>query len=95
MTETINRNESYSGLDIAYKFSVIEGGTSEVQVIASKSADGVETKIERRYWRDMSFAPTQSKDYLSASENAHIAGIVQDIWTKYPDVQPLIIEEVK
>ena len=86
MVETITRTETYDGVELAYKFDALDGGVAEVEVTATKAADGYNVNVKRNYWRDMTYSPTQSKAALSDEVNAHIAEAVKGIWESYPDV---------
>lgn len=86
MNKVITEQESWQGLELTYSYELIEDCVAEVTVSGEKHFEGGGLSISRRYWRDMTFAPTQSEQMLTAEENEHIAERVADIWESYPDI---------
>lgn len=86
MTETINKQETWGGMDISYRFNVSDGGVSAVSVTANRKMEGCKVRMTRHYLRDMSYTSAQSAQILSDEENAHIAEVVSSIWEQYPDI---------
>lgn len=86
MITEVKQTEKFNDIELAYVFNVQNGGVSEVRVTATKRNEGYYTQIERTYWRDNSFAPTSSANAISVEENNYILGVINNIWSSYPDI---------
>lgn len=86
MITEIKQTERFNDIELVYSFNAQNGGVSEVRVTGTKRNEGYYTQIERTYWRDNSFAPTNSANAISAEENNYILGVINNIWNTYPDI---------
>lgn len=92
MKREITQSEKWGNTELTYKIDVVDGGVSEIQVVGTRKGEGSLSQVDRRYWRDNTFRPTQSESYLSDEENAHIVEEVSKIWEQYPNIEPLELD---
>lgn len=87
--EQVTRRFEQNGADVVVTFDVIEGGVSEVSLKASKGNAGESIALERKYWRDGSHCPSGNSIVFDENE---LWEVVNEVFTEYPDVQPINIE---
>lgn len=61
----------------------LEDFCSEVTVDIVKKSQGMELRLTRTYWRDMTYHP--GCEYLTQEDNEYIENLVSKIFNIYPD----------
>lgn len=77
ITQTHNKNN----LNITLMFH--EDFCSEVIADIVKKSEGMELKLTRTYWRDMTCYPECS--YLTSEDDSYIKDLISKIFNIYPD----------
>lgn len=77
----ITQTHKNDTLDIILTF--YEEACSEVVADITKKSEGMELKLKRTYWRDLSYHPTCA--YLTTEEDSYLKDLVTKIFNIYPD----------
>ncbi len=88
--EQVKKTLEVGGAQVVLTYDVIDGGVSEVAVLATLDNGSEKATLGRHYWRDGSHAP--SGNSIIFDDDA-LWEAVNEVFTEYPDVQPLAIEE--